>query len=108
MAITSSQNVPIFVPGFLSQGRPDTLLGYEYTLNDLAPSTGTTGNKIALFGRLDLYTAVTVPVTYLAILRERYADHGQVGFVAIERWGGNLRQPADTVAQSPVVAIASA
>lgn len=108
MAITSNQGVPIFVPGFLSQGRPDTLLGHEYVLNDLAPATGTAGNKIAVFGQLGLYTVVTVPVTYLAILRERFAETGEVGFVAIQRWGGNLRQPNATVGRSPVVAIESA
>ena len=107
LLLTTDNGYPILMPGNISEGRPDRLLGYPIHINNFGPNRGTTGNKFLLFGDFSYYRIRTTPVPYLAVLRELYAGNGQVGFVLVGRYGGNLMNPssANAVNASPVLAL---
>jgi HK97 family phage major capsid protein len=79
---------PIWVPG-LASNAPDTILGYGYTINQSLPSVGASKNT-TLFG--DMSKFIIRKVRDMSVLRldERYADFGQVGFIAFSRVDSNL------------------
>jgi HK97 family phage major capsid protein len=73
----------------LGAGKPN-VLGYEYRINDdiLAPAAN--ANSL-VFGDLSKFMVRKLQsgVTVL-VLRERYADYLQLGFLAFERFDSNL------------------
>ncbi len=79
---------PIWVPG-LASNAPDQILGYGYTINQSLPSVGASKNT-TLFG--DMSKFIIRKVRDMSVLRldERYADYGQVGFIAFSRVDSNL------------------
>ena len=77
-------------PGIVA-GQPDRLLGGSVTINQDMASSVATGNKTVLFGALSKYIVREVLDITVVRLVERYADAHQVGFVAIMRFDGDLR-----------------
>ena len=107
LQIETTTGLPLWQQGNIAEGRPDKLNGFDFVINDFSADHGTSGNKFLVFGDLSYYNVWEVPVFYLAILREHYAENGQVGFLGIARTGANLRNPADqdAVDRSPVLAL---
>ncbi len=68
---------------------PDTIAGFPYTINQDMAAIGS-GNKPILFGDFSKYYIRRVAGVQVLRLAERYADYNQVGFLAFERWDGNL------------------
>jgi len=82
---------PIWVPGIASQASTDTLMGYKYAINQSLPQIGGNGTKsTVVYG--DLQKFIIRKVRDMSVLRldERYADYGQVGFIAFSRVDSNL------------------
>lgn len=99
MQLRDADNNPIFLTG-LSMKAPDTLLGRPITLNDDCPDI-TTGKKAILFGDFSNYMIIEEAMINARILVERYADVGDVGFVATKMCGGDLVDPGSR----PIIAI---
>jgi HK97 family phage major capsid protein len=79
---------PLFLPG-ISSAAPDTILGYPFQINQSMGVLGTTIKSI-LFGALDKYIVRDVRGIELLRLDERFAEFGQVAFLAFARFDGNL------------------
>lgn len=73
----------------LGAKEPDTILGYPYTINqDVA--TLAASSKSILFGAMGKYMIRDVMGITLRRLEERYAEAGQVAFLAFSRHDGRL------------------
>ena len=79
---------PIWLPG-LAVNSPDTILGYRYTINQSMPQIAPNATTV-LFGDLSKFIIRKVREMQLLRLVERYADFGQVGFIAFSRVDSNL------------------
>jgi len=79
---------PLWVPG-LAVNAPDTILGYEYVINQSMPQIAAAANTV-LFGSLQKF--IMRKVRDLSVLRldERFADFGEVAFIAFSRIDSNL------------------
>jgi HK97 family phage major capsid protein len=79
---------PIWLPG-IAVNAPDTLYGYPYTINQAMPRIGPNAPTV-LFG--DLSKFIIRKVREMSVLRlvERYADYGQLGFIAFSRADSQL------------------
>jgi HK97 family phage major capsid protein len=85
---------PLWMAG-LAVGKPDTLLGYGYSINNDMAQLGPIGSPgvgsiSAAFGPLDKYLIRRVKDMSVMRLVERFADYGQVAFLAFARYDGNL------------------
>ena len=76
----------------LNEGEHATLLGRPIYTSAFMPDLGA-GNKVALFGDLHFYWIGDRQGITFKRLNERYADTGQVGFVASKRLDGKLILP---------------
>jgi HK97 family phage major capsid protein len=79
------------MPGFSGLGdkQPDTILGYGYSINnDMAQLAANA--KTVVFGPLDKYVIRRVREMSVLRLVERFADYGQVAFLAFMRADGQL------------------
>jgi HK97 family phage major capsid protein len=86
--LKDTQGRPLFLPG-LGVKEPDTINAYPYEINqDIA--TMAANAKSVLFGDLTKYFIRDVKDVTVVRLNERYADAGQVGFLAFARADGNL------------------
>jgi HK97 family phage major capsid protein len=86
--IKDSQGRPLWQAG-LAGGTPDMILDKPYTINqDVA--TMAANAKSILFGDFSKYKIRRVMDTTVLRLTERYAEFGQVGFIAFSRADGNL------------------
>lgn len=90
--LKDSQQRPIFLPGYdgLSGPMPDTLLGYQITINqDMAAMSANA--KSILFGDFSRYTIRDVMgLTLFRFEDSAYVKLGQIGFLAWMRSGGTL------------------
>jgi HK97 family phage major capsid protein len=79
---------PLWLSG-LAVKEPDTINGYPYTINqhmaDMAPNA-----KTMLFGDFSKYFIRRVKGILMMRLTERYAEKGQVAFLAFERADGQF------------------
>jgi HK97 family phage major capsid protein len=73
----------------LAVREPDTINGHPYTVNQSMAAIGS-GNKPLLFGDFSKYFIRRVVGVQVLRLTERYADYNQTGFLAFQRWDGNL------------------
>jgi HK97 family phage major capsid protein len=73
----------------LTMGAADTIGGFNYTVNDDMADIGS-GNKSVLFGDFRKYRIRRVAGSRVLRLNERYADYGQVAFLAFTRMDGIL------------------
>jgi HK97 family phage major capsid protein len=80
--------VPLWIPG-LTAGQPDLILGYPYTINQ-SMTTPATAVKSILFGDFSKYIIRDVRDFTLMRLDERFAELGQVAFLAFLRCDGDL------------------
>lgn len=80
--------MPLWQPG-LAAGQPDTILGYSFTINQDMPAMAASAKSI-LFGDLSKYMIRDVRDLTLLRLDERFAEYGQVGFLAFYRGDGDL------------------
>lgn len=86
--LVDDQSRPLWLPG-VAVREPDTLMGYPYVINqDVAVPAASA--KSLLFGALDKYHIREVMDISVLRLVERYADYGQVGFLAFARADGDL------------------
>lgn len=81
-------NRPLWLPG-IAVKEPDTINGYQYVVNQSMPALGTS-NKVVAFGDFRNYFIRRVAGVQVLRLTERYADYNQVGFLAFQRWDGQL------------------
>jgi HK97 family phage major capsid protein len=79
---------PIWLPG-IAVNAPDTLYGYPYVINQQMPQIAPNAVTV-LFGDLQKFVIRKVRDMQLLRLVERYADFGQVGFIAFSRVDSNL------------------
>jgi len=83
---------PIFAESYI-EGEPNRILGYPVFINNSMTGTIASGNKTVVFGQLDKYVVRDALDIQVIRLDERYADYGQVGFVALQRCDGRVLQP---------------
>jgi len=82
---------PIWLPG-VAVREPDTILGFRYVINNYMPEMAANAKSI-LFGDFSQYIIREVRAYSLIVLRERFAEYFQVGFVGYARADGRLLQP---------------
>jgi HK97 family phage major capsid protein len=79
---------PLWMAG-LAVKEPDTINAYPYAINqDMAALAAS--SKSVLFGDFTNYFIRRVAGVQVLRLTERYADFNQVGFLAFQRWDGQL------------------
>ena len=81
--LKDSQNRPLWKAG-LAEGEPDTIDGYPYIINQQMPQIGS-ATKSMLFGDFSRHIIRDVQDIVIVRLDERYAEFGQVAFVALSR-----------------------
>ena len=87
--LKDNQGRYLWMPGLPMSKEPDTINGFPYTVNqDMAAMA--TSAKTVLFGDFSDYFIRRVKGVQVLRLVERYADYNQTGFVAFQRWDGNL------------------
>lgn len=87
MAVGSSDNRPLWVPG-RAFGAPDTIDGFGYLINnDMASSVATT-NITMLFGDMKKYMIRQVNGYIVKRLNERFADLDQTAWLMFARFDG--------------------
>ena len=74
--------------GFI--GRLPPLLGASVNNSEFMPNDGTDGNLVLAYGDFSNYIIAQRAQISTVLLRERFADTDQVGFILIERLGGAL------------------
>jgi HK97 family phage major capsid protein len=92
--IVDSSNHPIWIAGGTAQGivnnrEPDRLNGYPLWRNN-SMAVPAQGNKTILFGDFSKYKIRQVKQMRIVRLNELYMANGQVGFIAFQRYDGNL------------------
>jgi HK97 family phage major capsid protein len=86
--LLDQQNRPLWAPG-IAVREPDTILGYPYSINqDVAVMAANA--KSILFGQLSKYLIRDVRDVTLIRMDERFAEFGQVAFLAFSRHDGDL------------------
>jgi HK97 family phage major capsid protein len=79
---------PLWLPG-LAFKEPDTINGYGYSINQDMPVMAANAKSV-IFGDFSRYYIRKIPAVQVLRLTERYADYNQTGFLAFQRWDGNL------------------
>ena len=79
--------------GDVRTGEPDLFLGKSYSVNQ-AMATAATTTKPIIFGDMSRYIVRKVGGFQVLTLRERYAEHFQVGMVGFKRFDGELLNTA--------------
>lgn len=86
--LKDGQGRPLWLAG-LAVKEPDTINGYPYVINqDMAVPAASA--KSVLFGDFSKYYIRRIVGTQMLRLTERYAELNQVGFIAFQRWDGQL------------------
>jgi HK97 family phage major capsid protein len=82
---------PLWMPGMsgLADKQPDTINGYGFSINNDMAQLAHLAKSVA-FGPLDKYLIRRVKEMSVLRLVERYADYGQIAFLAFARYDGNL------------------
>ena len=86
---------PIWQPG-IAVGTPDKILGYEYVVNNSMDSAVSATKNTVIFGDLQKFVIRKVKDMSVIRLDERYADFGQVAFLAFSRVDSNLVWAGDS------------
>jgi predicted phage gp36 major capsid-like protein len=79
---------PLWVPA-VKDGEPDTLCGYRYVINQSMPTIAASATTVA-FGAFQKFMARKVRDLQVLRLDERYAEYGQVAYIAFSRIDSNL------------------
>jgi HK97 family phage major capsid protein len=83
--LKDSQNRPLWTPG-IALREPDTINGYRYVIDNDMP-TMAASEKAIVFGDMSHVWIRDVQGGLMLRLVERYADYGQVAFLAFTRHG---------------------
>ncbi len=86
--LLDGQNRPLYLPG-INVREPDTINGYPFTVNDDMDAIAAT-KKTVLFGDFKNYWVRNVRGIMVLRLAERFAEYGQVAFLAFSRHDGIL------------------
>lgn len=86
--MVDGQSRPLWVPG-IAVREPDTILGYPWKVNDDMAAMAAEAKSVA-FGDFSAYHIRRVAGVKIIRLVERYAELGQVGFLAFERTDGDM------------------
>ena len=86
--LVDGESRPLWAPG-IAVREPDTILSHRYVINQDVAAMEASAKSI-LFGDFSNYVIRDVTGGQLMILRERYADYLQVGFMAFSRHDGAL------------------
>jgi HK97 family phage major capsid protein len=86
--LKDSQNRPLWLPGYAMK-EPDTINGYGYEINQQMAIPAANAKSIA-FGDFKNYFIRRVAGVQVLRLVERYADFNQTGFLAFQRYDGQL------------------
>jgi HK97 family phage major capsid protein len=103
---------PLF-PMSLVNGAPDRICGYEVGLDNAMSQLQVTASSppvtryTVAFGPMRKYVIRKVRDMSLLVLRERWADYGQLGYLMFLRCDGNLLNAAQEAAQSPISLLAN-
>ena len=87
--LKDNQGRYIWDPGLTVAKEPATINSYQYTVNQDMPVMAANAKSVA-FGDFSKYFIRRIVGTQVLRLTERYADYNQTGFVAFQRWDGNL------------------
>lgn len=89
--LKDSQNRPLWLRTLdgLASGTPDTIADFPYTINQDMPVMAANAKSI-LFGNFSNYMIRDVLGLRILRLNERFAENGQVAFVAFQRTDGRL------------------
>jgi HK97 family phage major capsid protein len=79
---------PLWTPG-IAEHAPDRINGYEFVVNQSMPQIAASNVTVA-FGDLSKMLVRRVRDFSVLVLRERYAEFGQVGFLGFMRVDSNL------------------
>lgn len=79
---------PLWVPS-VRDGEPDRVCGYEYVINQAFPQIAPSANTVA-FGAFKKFKARRVKDLSVLRLEERFADFGQIAYVAFSRIDSQL------------------
>lgn len=101
--IKDSQTRPLWLPSTRDDA-PPTLLGKPYVINQDMPDVDTVNLKSILFGDQTKYWVRDTLGVTLLVLRERYAELGQIAFVAFNRADGRLIRGRTTAADANTAA----
>lgn len=102
-----SQNRPIWMPDYAiasgagGQAFPARLLGYEYVINQDAPTMAANARCVA-FGDLTAYMVRRVNGMMILRADQRFIDQGQIGFYLFARMDGKYANPTATAARAPI------
>jgi HK97 family phage major capsid protein len=81
---------PLWAPG-IGVGDPDRLNGYEYVINQSIPQIGSVSEAVTMvFGDMTKFLVRKVKPMTMIRLDEKYAESGQVAFLAFARVDSNL------------------
>jgi HK97 family phage major capsid protein len=78
---------PLYVPGM--NGEPDRLNNYPIIVNNAMPEIAAS-NVVMAFGQFEKYKIRRVKDFQVLVLRERYADLGQIAYIGFARADANL------------------
>ncbi|MES2030852.1 MAG: phage major capsid protein [Pseudomonadota bacterium] len=87
--LKDTQGRYLWMPGMTIAGEPPTINSFGYTVNQDMPAMAANAKSI-LFGDFSKYFIRRVAGVQVLRLTERYADFNQTGFLAFQRWDGNL------------------
>lgn len=90
--MTDANNRPLWLPG-LDSDRPATILKHQYVIDQAIADIGA-GKKFMYAGDFNELVLRAVRSLTLKRLVERYAEYGQVGFLAFVRFGLVLQDTA--------------
>lgn len=79
---------PLWVPG-VKDSEPDTICGYQYVINQSFPTIAASATTVA-FGAWQKFIARKVRDLQVLRLDERFADFGEIAYVAFSRIDSNL------------------
>jgi HK97 family phage major capsid protein len=86
--LKDSQNRPLFLPGF-TVGAADTILGYPVRINQDVAVMAANAKSVA-FGNFSNYIIRDILGLRVTRLNERFAENGQIAFIAFQRTDGRL------------------
>lgn len=86
--LKDTQARPLFVPGY-TVGAPDRLLGYPIEINQQVAVMAANAKSI-FFGNFGNYVVRDVMSLRVTRLNERFAENGQVAFIAFQRTDGRI------------------
>lgn len=93
LALASTAPGSVWAPSYTS-GDPDKILGARYFFNQAMSATSATGDKIVCYGDWSKFLIRMVNGMDMLVLRERFAEYGQVAYCAINRTDSFLEDTA--------------